>query len=44
MTTVWNSLFQVDAEHAIPVAEAWIALLAVLRDLPRLADAQGASL
>jgi ABC-2 type transport system permease protein len=27
MGTVWNALFQVDAEHAIPVAEAWIALL-----------------
>ncbi len=27
MATVWNSLFQVDAEHAIPVAQAWIALL-----------------
>src|SRR5579872_4789791 len=27
MTTVWNSLFQLDAEHAIPVAQAWTALL-----------------
>jgi ABC-2 type transport system permease protein len=27
MGTVWNSLFQVDAEHAIPVPQAWIALL-----------------
>lgn len=27
MTTVWNALFQVDAEHAIPVAQAWAALL-----------------
>ena len=27
MGTVWNSLFQVDAEHAIPVSQAWIALL-----------------
>jgi ABC-2 type transport system permease protein len=27
MGTVWNGLFQVDAEHAIPVAQAWIALL-----------------
>jgi ABC-2 type transport system permease protein len=27
MTTVWNSLFRVDTEHAIPVVEAWIALL-----------------
>ena len=27
MSTVWNALFRVDAEHAIPVAEAWIALL-----------------
>lgn len=27
MTTVWNSLFQVDAEHAIPVPQAWFALL-----------------
>jgi ABC-2 type transport system permease protein len=27
MGTVWNALFQVDREHAIPVAEAWIALL-----------------
>jgi ABC-2 type transport system permease protein len=28
MGTVWNALFQVDSDHAIPVAEAWIALLA----------------
>lgn len=27
MSTVWNALFQVDKHHAIPVAEAWIALL-----------------
>jgi ABC-2 type transport system permease protein len=27
MGTVWNALFRVDSEHAIPVAEAWIALL-----------------
>jgi ABC-2 type transport system permease protein len=27
MTTVWNSLFHVGAEHTIPVTEAWIALL-----------------
>jgi ABC-2 type transport system permease protein len=27
MGTVWNSLFRVDARHAIPVAEAWTALL-----------------
>jgi len=27
MGTVWNSLFQVDATHAIPVSQAWIALL-----------------
>jgi ABC-2 type transport system permease protein len=27
MTTVWNALFQVDSRHAIPVAEAWAALL-----------------
>ncbi len=27
MGTVWNSLFRVDAQHAIPVAEAWSALL-----------------
>ena len=27
MGTVWNALFQVDVDHAIPVAEAWIALL-----------------
>ena len=27
MSTVWNALFQVDAVHAIPVAQAWIALL-----------------
>jgi ABC-2 type transport system permease protein len=27
MGTVWNSLFQVDAEHAIPVPQAWVALL-----------------
>jgi ABC-2 type transport system permease protein len=26
MGTVWNALFQVDAEHAIPVTQAWIAL------------------
>lgn len=26
MVTVWNALFQVDKHHAIPVAEAWIAL------------------
>jgi ABC-2 type transport system permease protein len=27
MGTVWNALFRVDTVHAIPVAEAWIALL-----------------
>lgn len=27
MTTIWRSLFQVGSEHAIPVAEAWAALL-----------------
>ncbi len=27
MTTVWNALFQVDAEHAIPVSEVWLVLL-----------------
>jgi ABC-2 type transport system permease protein len=27
MGTVWNALFQVDSRHAIPVAQAWIALL-----------------
>jgi len=27
MRTVWNSLFQIDVEHAIPVVEAWIAIL-----------------
>jgi len=27
MKTVWNAMFQVDADHAIPVAQAWIALL-----------------
>jgi ABC-2 type transport system permease protein len=27
MTTVWNALFQVDRQHAIPVAQAWVALL-----------------
>lgn len=27
MGTVWNALFQVDTEHAIPVGEAWIALV-----------------
>lgn len=27
MGTVWNALFRVDTEHAIPVAQAWIALL-----------------
>ncbi len=28
MKTVWNALFQVDVEHAIPVVQAWVALLA----------------
>jgi ABC-2 type transport system permease protein len=27
MGTVWNALFQVDSRHAIPVAQAWVALL-----------------
>jgi ABC-2 type transport system permease protein len=27
MGTVWNALFRVDTEHAIPVAQAWSALL-----------------
>jgi len=27
MGTVWNALFQVDTYHAIPVGQAWIALL-----------------
>ena len=27
MGTVWNALFQVDSQHAIPVAQAWVALL-----------------
>jgi ABC-2 type transport system permease protein len=27
MGTVWNALFRVDRVHAIPVAEAWVALL-----------------
>lgn len=27
MNTVWNALFQVDSRHAIPVAQAWAALL-----------------
>ena len=27
MGTVWNALFQVSPDHAIPVSEAWIALL-----------------
>jgi hypothetical protein len=27
MTTVWNALFRVDPEHAIPVLQASIALL-----------------
>jgi ABC-2 type transport system permease protein len=27
MRTVWNALFQVDSRHAIPVAQAWSALL-----------------
>ena len=27
MATVWNSLFRVDTEHAIPIAQAWTALL-----------------
>lgn len=27
MSTIWNSLFQVDRVHAIPVVQAWIALL-----------------
>jgi len=28
MTTVWNSLFQMDADRAFPASEAGIALLA----------------
>ena len=28
MGTVWNALFQVDVDHAIPVMQAWTALLA----------------
>jgi ABC-2 type transport system permease protein len=28
MAIVWNALFQVDTEHAIPVTQAWVALLA----------------
>jgi len=27
MGTVWNALFQVDSDQAIPVAQAWVALL-----------------
>ena len=27
MATVWNALFRVDTKHAIPVVQAWIALL-----------------
>jgi ABC-2 type transport system permease protein len=27
MGTVWNGLFQVDVEHAIPVMQAWVALV-----------------
>ena len=27
MGTVWNGLFQVDIDHAIPTSQAWIALL-----------------
>jgi ABC-2 type transport system permease protein len=27
MGTVWNGLFQVDVEHAIPVVQAWVALV-----------------
>ena len=27
MGTVWNALFKVDVTHAIPVAQAWVALL-----------------
>ena len=27
MGTVWNALFQVDVDHAIPVMQAWVALL-----------------
>ena len=27
MGTVWNALFQVDVNHAIPVVQAWVALL-----------------
>jgi hypothetical protein len=27
MTTVWNALFRVDVHRAIPVSQAWIALL-----------------
>jgi len=28
MGTVWNAMFQVDVDHAIPVAQAWTALVA----------------
>jgi ABC-2 type transport system permease protein len=28
MGIVWNALFQVDVDHAIPVMQAWVALLA----------------
>ena len=27
MNTVWNGLFRVDARHAIPITQAWVALL-----------------
>lgn len=27
MGTIWNALFRADSEHAIPVSQAWIALL-----------------
>jgi ABC-2 type transport system permease protein len=27
MGTIWNALFHVSSEHAIPVAQAWVALL-----------------
>ncbi len=44
MSTVSNALFRVDTEHAIPVAEAWIASARVLCAQPGTAAAQGARL
>ena len=40
MRTVWNSLFQIDVEHAIPVVDAWIAILIYCAHLPRATASQ----